>query len=234
MSENSKVLHIAFGVPGTGKSTLFKTLASNKGSKAVFEANQFEGLYVVKEENITNENGLTERKKYLNFQPKLLSNAHKWCQEQVEDSMKNGISDIFQSNTNLNPCDMIVYLKLAYKYNYKVKIHIPEEGQFLQYETNLNEEGQIKKFKSHRSKKYFNTNINDKNMEKVIPNIFLNRMISDYKKNGKILRKIESHLIETNNIYSPKEWFKEIIKACFWCKPLMKNLAKEILGANKR
>ena len=227
MSENGKVLHIAFGVPGTGKSTLFKNLARNKGSNAVFEANEYPGLYIVKEENITKENGLIERKKYLNFQFSKLGNAHKWCQNQVEDAMINGISDIFQSNTNLNPCDMIVYLKLAHNNGYKVNIHIPKEGQFLQYETGLDEEEQIQKFKNHRSKKYFN--INDNKMEKVIPNKDLNRMISSYKNNGAILRKIENHLIETSNIDSPKEWLREIIKECGWCKRLINNVVTGIL-----
>ncbi len=100
-----KVLIILRGVPGAGKSSFAKYMFSNN----VFEADNF---WYDKDGNY-------------NFDIKRLGEAHKWCQNQVEELMK--ISDTTQygqeivvSNTSTTEKELEPYLKLAEKYGYSV------------------------------------------------------------------------------------------------------------------
>lgn len=229
---NIKTLHLAFGIPGTGKTTLFTQLAKeNKNKKignkvnsnlVIFEANKYPDLYTVKKEEV-NENGEKKNKKYLFFNATKLGLAHKWCKENVEKSMINGLENIYQSNTNLNPCDMIDYLVLANKYNYIINIHIPEKDQFLQYKTNKSMQEQINQFKIVRSKKYYNITNNNEKMEKFIPSEVLDKMIDTFKINGEKLRSIKKFLIQKNKEFNPNEWLNQIISK-FSCSYQITNL----------
>jgi predicted kinase len=102
----SKKLYILVGVPGSGKSTYANKLSSRKN---ICEADNFPGLYVDGK---------------LKFS--LLEIAHIYCRMCVEERMKLGLEKIIQSNTNLELKNIIPYINLAEKYDYKVYIVLPK------------------------------------------------------------------------------------------------------------
>ena len=99
----SKTLLLLRGLPGSGKSTLSKTIGA-----ITFEADMF----------------FMEGNEY-KFNPAKLKEAHTWCQNQVEISMKNSpknfeMSRIAVSNTFTQEWEMQPYYDLAKKYGYEV------------------------------------------------------------------------------------------------------------------
>ena len=102
-----KELILLRGLPGSGKSTLANVITNEF---SICEADKF---FVDKEGNY-------------NFDATKLSQAHKWCREQVEIRMiDNGVNEQFYpkivvSNTFTQEWEMEEYYKLAEKYGYKV------------------------------------------------------------------------------------------------------------------
>lgn len=99
----SKTLLLLRGLPGSGKSTLSKTIGA-----ITFEADMF----------------FMEGNEY-KFNPTKLKDAHAWCQNQVEMTMKNSTknfetSRIAVSNTFTQEWEMQPYYDLAKKYGYDV------------------------------------------------------------------------------------------------------------------
>ena len=98
-----KTLYLLRGLPNSGKSTLAKTMGAVN-----FEADMF----------------FMEGNEY-KFDPTKLKQAHQWCQNQVEITMKLsdkviGDKKIAVSNTFTQEWEMEDYFKLAEKYEYKV------------------------------------------------------------------------------------------------------------------
>jgi len=94
-----KELFLLRGLPGAGKTTL---------------ANSIGGTWVEADHYFLNENGDYE------FDGSKLRDAHKWCQDSVEESMnfqsiKSKVSNTFTQEKELEP-----YYQLAEKYGYKV------------------------------------------------------------------------------------------------------------------
>lgn len=90
------------GLPGSGKTTMAKAMA-NEGYVHV-EADMFfevDGVYV--------------------FSQKQVPYAHQWCQDMVEDYMRNG-RYIVVSNTFTRHWEMEPYKKLAEKYGYTIAV----------------------------------------------------------------------------------------------------------------
>lgn len=102
-----KLLILLRGLPGSGK-TSFAELIWTK--HVIFEADKY---FYDKEGNY-------------NFDSSKLGEAHKWCQSQVEQAMKDNIqnsqhySDIVVSNTSTTEKELQPYLDLADKYDYNV------------------------------------------------------------------------------------------------------------------
>jgi len=93
-----KILYLLRGLPGAGKSTLAGDLA-----QVVYEADMFfmlDGEYV--------------------FDPAKLGAAHQWCQEQVRQTMANGITRIAVSNTFTQEWEMESYIDMASMHGYRV------------------------------------------------------------------------------------------------------------------
>lgn len=88
------------GLPGSGKSTLAKKIAENKDSAVIhLEADMFfvdsAGTYL--------------------FQPKLIKQAHQWCQQQCLQSLQKKQS-VVVSNTFVKHWEMKFYQQLAKQY----------------------------------------------------------------------------------------------------------------------
>jgi predicted kinase len=102
-----KILTLVRGLPGSGKSTFANTITNEF---SVCEADKF---FYDKEGNY-------------NFDTNKLSQAHKWCKEQVEVRMKdNQINEQFYphivvSNTFTKEWEMNEYFELAKQYGYMV------------------------------------------------------------------------------------------------------------------
>jgi predicted kinase len=102
-----KILTLVRGLPGSGKSTFANTITNEF---SVCEADKF---FYDKEGNY-------------NFDATNLSQAHKWCKEQVEIRMKDNqvnyqfYPHIVVSNTFTQEWEMDEYVKLAEKYGYMV------------------------------------------------------------------------------------------------------------------
>jgi predicted kinase len=102
-----KILTLVRGLPGSGKSTFANTITNEF---SVCEADKF---FYDKEGNY-------------NFDRTKISQAHKWCKEQVEIRMKdNQINEQFYphiavSNTFTKEWEMSEYFELAKQYEYQV------------------------------------------------------------------------------------------------------------------
>ena len=98
-------LIMIIGIPGSGKTTLAKKYqAAWPTPIPIYEADMF-----------------FERGGEYKWDPKLLKQAHKWCFDNVEDSLKKGES-VIVSNTFLTPWERKPYLELAKKYNADVMV----------------------------------------------------------------------------------------------------------------
>ena len=104
----SKELILLRGIPGCGKSTTAKLLGVGGAGYAHFEAD----MYFM-------EGGVYK------FEPAKIRDAHKWCQNSVEDAMllnhtTGHNSIIIVSNTFTQEWEMEPYYVLAKQWNYKV------------------------------------------------------------------------------------------------------------------
>lgn len=90
------ILYIIRGVPGSGKTTL--------GNKLAPEYNFAADDYF----------------KNIKWSPKLLEEAHRDCQNNVEMAMMTGIETVAVSNTFIHQWEIEPYRKMAEKYNYDI------------------------------------------------------------------------------------------------------------------
>ena len=99
-----KDLILVRGIPGSGKSTLAQ---------------------VISEANVAADDYFDEFNDG-EFDPSQLKDAHKWCQDEVEDMMKHNLSTICVHNTFTEKWEMGAYYDLAKEYYYRVHTIIVE------------------------------------------------------------------------------------------------------------
>jgi predicted kinase len=97
-----KTLILLRGLPGSGKTTLAKSLVTKD--------------YCHKESDMYFVDEFGNYK----FEPSKIKDAHKWCKEETEFLMKYEHSPIVVSNTFTQEWEMEDYYKLAEKYGYRV------------------------------------------------------------------------------------------------------------------
>jgi predicted kinase len=94
-----KTLILLRGIPGSGKTTFAKTI---------------EGLHIEADMYFTDESGV------YTFEPTKIKDAHKWCNELVEEWMREEQDKIIVSNTFTQEWEMDSYYEMAKKYGYRV------------------------------------------------------------------------------------------------------------------
>ena len=100
-----KNIYLVRGIPGSGKTTFAKTL---------------EGLHIEADMYFTDENGV------YTFEPTKIKDSHKWCNDLVEEWMREEQDKIVVSNTFTQEWEMENYYKLAEQYGYRVTSIIVE------------------------------------------------------------------------------------------------------------
>jgi predicted kinase len=101
-----KTLILLRGLPGSGKTTLSKSLAGEHIEADMYFVDKETGAY--------------------NFDGSKLKNAHNWCKDVVEHWMKDDIQRIIVSNTFTQEWEMEAYYLLAETYGYIVHSVIVE------------------------------------------------------------------------------------------------------------
>ena len=101
-----KTLILLRGLPGSGKTTLAKSLAGEHIEADMYFVDKETGAY--------------------NFDGSKLKNAHNWCKDVVDHWMKDGIQRIIVSNTFTQEWEMEAYYLLAETYGYIVHSVIVE------------------------------------------------------------------------------------------------------------
>jgi len=105
----NKKLIILRGLPGSGKSTYAKELANKlwegglacKICSADYYFERPDGVY--------------------DFNPRLLKNAHNFCEQQVKESMQTNYSIIIIDNTNTRKWEYQKYIDMANKHGYNIE-----------------------------------------------------------------------------------------------------------------
>lgn len=97
--ENKKVLIIARGLPGSGKSYTISQIVPKEN---IFSTDHFWGPNY-------------------DYNPELAGRAHKWNQDRTQKAMEEGISPIGVDNTNINWEQIKPYAKMAKANGYKIK-----------------------------------------------------------------------------------------------------------------
>lgn len=105
----NKTLYLLRGLPGSGKSTIAKSLVGDKD-------------YCHKEADMY----FVDRDGNYKFEPSKIKDAHAWCKEEIEFVMKYDHSPVVVSNTFTQEWEMEDYYKLAEKYGYRVHSLIVE------------------------------------------------------------------------------------------------------------
>jgi len=100
-------LYIIRGVSGSGKSFSAETLAE----RSIF------GIKLKSYPICNADDFFTNDGKYI-FDAKLLGQAHKYCFDKCENSLKSKTKKVFVNNTSTRTRDVNTYVKLAKKYNY--------------------------------------------------------------------------------------------------------------------
>ena len=139
--EKIKELILLRGISGSGKSTIAKKYV---GNGVVFSTDDFfmmDGKYF--------------------FDPKKLGLNHKKNQERTEIAMRQGISPVIIDNTNFETWEMKIYVDLADKFGYSIKILETEPIEL---------EELIKRQENRRS------------INKTIPRETLEKMLKKYKR----------------------------------------------------
>ena len=95
-----KELFLLRGVPGSGKTTLAKSIGGTHLESDMYFIDSITGEYI--------------------FNPNKLKDAHQWCQESVLSFMIAGESKIVVSNTFTQKWEMDPYYKIAKDNNYIV------------------------------------------------------------------------------------------------------------------
>lgn len=122
-----KVLFLLRGLPGSGKSSVAKSLMNAQTGHV--EADMF----------FMDNNG------NYNFDASKLGAAHKWCQKETEDYMKPfGFDTVIVSNTFTQEWEMKPYYELAEKYGYVVFSLVVENRHGGVNEHNVPEETLVK------------------------------------------------------------------------------------------
>jgi len=123
--DKHKTLVLLRGLPGAGKSTFANYIWE---SKAVFEADKY----------------FYDDKGNYKWDGNLLDQAHKWCQEGVENAMIENYGEIVVSNTLTMNKDIEPYMELAKKYDYHVVSLIVENRHGNESEHNVPQESMRK------------------------------------------------------------------------------------------
>ena len=95
-----KELFLLRGLPGSGKSTLSKSIGGVHYEADMFFINPITGVY--------------------EFVPSNIKNAHEWCKVNVRHEMTNDTEKIVISNTFTQEWEMKEYFDMAEEYGYRV------------------------------------------------------------------------------------------------------------------
>lgn len=110
---SAPIVYIMRGIPGSGKSTLSKRIAtSTRGAS--------EGLVCSTDDFFLDVDG-----KYV-FNPAKLGEAHPWNLQRAEEAMKNAVSPVLIDNTNTQQWEAKPYYELAAKYGYRLLVAEPQ------------------------------------------------------------------------------------------------------------
>jgi predicted kinase len=109
-----KCVFIVRGLPGSGKSSLAKSLAGTGG-------------YIVSADNYF----VAADGRY-NFDARNLGRAHEWCQLQYHNHLRTQHSPIVVDNTNVDLWEMKPYVQAALQYKYDVKFCEPQTSWWIE------------------------------------------------------------------------------------------------------
>ncbi|KAL6631500.1 P-loop containing nucleoside triphosphate hydrolase protein [Neocallimastix californiae] len=107
---NEKLFYILRGLPGSGKTTLAKSINSSHDNKGVILSSDdyfmVDGKYV--------------------YDPSKISEAHASNQQKCREKCQEGVSPIIIDNTNVRRWEAKVYVEMAQEFGYKIEIREPD------------------------------------------------------------------------------------------------------------
>jgi predicted kinase len=194
-----KTLYLFIGPPGSGKSFKTKDIIND----AIKNNININHTCICETYNYLNLCYVNDKNQYIINKNKLLL-AQYACNVATENLMKMKIQIIIQSNSNITINDIIPYLFMARKYNYRINFVIPS-NKLLYYETGIvyNEIDQINVIRIIKMSDYPNIYMSFK---EIMNNIFnfkiLLKMLTDYEiidmhDPKEIINKmLESHILD--------------------------------------